>query len=212
MSINEWHNETLEQKVVEALKKNNFDAIYLANKEEAIDHVLKFISPGMKVGIGGSITLNELELPKKAQEKGAQVLNHNLPDLTPEEKMEIRRQQLLSDVFLCSANGITLDGYLVNIDATGNRTGAMTFGPKKVIIVAGINKICKDAHSALERIQMKTAPQNNKRLNTPNPCTTTGICMDCKGKTRICNIYTIIKRKPVATDISIVLIGQPLGF
>jgi len=212
MDARSWHAETVGQKVVNALEKNGFKAVFFKDKEEAAQYVLGFIDDKTKVGIGGSITLNELELPQRAGEKGALVLNHNLSHLTPEEKLEIRRQQLLCDVFLCSANGITLDGYLVNIDGTGNRVGAMTFGPKKVIIIAGINKISKDVDTALKRIETVTAPQNNKRLNLPNPCTATGVCMDCKGTTRICNIYSVIKRKPTVTDVEVVIVGEPLGF
>ena len=212
MSVSQWHNDTLGQNVVEALKKNSFDAMYFANREEAVKQVLSYILPGSIVGIGGSMTLNELNIPELAQSQGAQVLNHNLPNLSDEEKMEIRRKQLLSDVFLCSTNALTLDGYLVNVDGIGNRIAAMTFGPKKVIIVVGINKICKDVNSALERIQLIAAPNNNKRLNLPNPCTSTGTCSDCSSKNRICRIYSIIKSKPMLTDVTIIVVGDNLGY
>ena len=210
--IDNWHSEAIGKRVVEALKKNNFDAVYFENKEEATKHVLGFIEKDMKIGIGGSVSLNSLSLPDKAKEKGANVLNHNLPSLTPEEKMDIRRQQLLSDLFLTSSNAITLDGYLVNVDGTGNRVAAMTFGPKKVVVVVGVNKIVKDVHSALQRLQLVASPKNNKRLQIPNPCTETGVCVNCQGKTRICTIYSIMKKKPSATDITVVLIGENLGY
>ncbi|MGI6226928.1 MAG: lactate utilization protein [Peptococcales bacterium] len=212
MNVRNWHAEKLGEKVVAALKKNGFQASYYPTKDAARDYVLEFIKEDMEVGIGGSITLNELELPEKASEKGAIVLNHNIPNLMPEEKLDLRRKQLLCDIFLCSTNGITLDGYLVNIDGTGNRVAAMTFGPKKVIIIAGVNKISQDVDSALKRIETVTAPQNNKRLNIPNPCTASGVCADCKGSTRICNIYSIIKRRPSLTDVEVVIVGENLGF
>lgn len=212
MEIKSWHAETLGQKVVKALQKNGFQAVYFADKEGAAQHVLGYISENMTVGIGGSITLNQLQLPQKAAEKGAIVLDHNVSSLTAEEKLEIRKKELLCDLFLTSSNSITLDGYLVNVDGTGNRVNAMTFGPNKVIIIAGINKISKDLNSALERVEMIAAPQNNKRLNLPNPCTVSGTCMDCKGETRICNIYSIIKRKPTLTDVEVVIVGENLGF
>lgn len=212
MSIQQWHADTLGAKVVGALKKNNFDAHYFPKREEAVDFILTFISPGAKVGLGGSMTLNELMLTDLIENKGANLLNHSRPGLTAEEKVEIRRQQLVSDVFISSSNALTLDGYLVNIDGTGNRVAAMTFGPKKVLIVVGVNKIAKDTHSALERIQLIASPQNNKRLDLPNPCAKTGYCMDCQGETRICNAYSIIKKKPTLTDISVVVIGEKLGY
>ncbi|MBM7854558.1 hypothetical protein JOC37_000931 [Desulfohalotomaculum tongense] len=212
MNVQKWHHDTLGQRVVEALKKNEFDAVYFSNSEEAVQYVLSYISEGTTVGMGGSVTLNQLNIPEKARDKGARVLNHNLPDLSAEEKMEIRREQLTSDVFLCSTNALTLDGYLVNIDGVGNRVAAMTFGPRKVLIVAGVNKICTDVHSALQRIQLTAAPQNNKRLNLPNPCAAAGVCMDCKSKTRTCRAYSIMKRKPMLTDITVVVVGENLGY
>ncbi|MBO8137826.1 MAG: lactate utilization protein [Desulfotomaculum sp.] len=212
MSIQQWHNDTLGKKVVEQLKKNEFDAVYFSDREEAVKHVLEYISQGNTVGIGGSMTLQQLRIPELAREKGAEVLDHNLPELSAEEKMEIRRRQLTSDVFLSSTNALTLDGCLVNIDGVGNRVAAMTFGPRKVVIVAGVNKICKDVHSALQRIQMTASPQNNKRLNLPNPCAAAGVCSDCRSKTRTCRAYSIMKRKPMTTDITVVVIGENLGY
>ena len=130
MSIKKWHRDTLGNKVVQALKKNEFDALYCTTGKEAVAQVLKYITPGAIVGVGGSVTIGELGILEKAEALGAKVLNHNKPGLSPEEKLDIRRRQLLSDVFLCSSNAITLDGYLVNVDGTGNRVAAMTFGPK----------------------------------------------------------------------------------
>lgn len=212
MNVHQWHQETLGKRAVEALKKNNFDAIYFSHKEEAAQHILNFIQAGQKVGFGGSMTVAEMELEEKIKAKGAELLNHNAPGLTPQEKLEIRRQQLLSDVFICSTNALTLEGYLVNVDGVGNRVAAMTFGPKKVIVVAGVNKICQDVHEALKRIQLIASPKNNKRLDTANPCTTLGSCTQCQGKTRICNIYSILKRKPSATDMTVVVVGESLGY
>ncbi|WP_227764630.1 lactate utilization protein [Zhaonella formicivorans] len=212
MSIHKWHNDVVGQKVVEALQKNNFDAVYFSNRQDAVEHVLNMIPEGAKVGIGGSMTVAELELPQKIESKGAKLLNHNAPGLSAEERLEIRRQQLLSDVFLSSTNALTLDGFLVNMDGTGNRVAAMTFGPKKVIIIAGINKICKDVHAAYERIREIASPKNNKRLDLPNPCAVTGLCADCQGKTRICNVFSVMKRKPSFTDVTVVVVGEILGY
>ncbi len=212
MNINDWHNETLGQKVVQALQKNYFDAIYFPNRSEAAEYVLKYISNGSKVGFGGSVTIKELGIAEKALERGAKILDHNQPGLTAEEKNDIRRQQLTSDLFLCSTNAVTLDGYLVNIDGAGNRVAAMTFGPKKVIIVAGVNKITADVHTALKRIQNVASPKNNKRLNTSNPCAVSGLCSDCQSKARTCRIYSIMKRKPLFSDITVVIVGEELGY
>ena len=212
MNLHQWHNDILGERTVEALKKNNFDAVYFTDKKDAVEHILSFMESGAKIGVGGSATVKSLGILEKAKEKGAHILDHNVTGLSAEEKMDIRRQQLLSDVFICSTNALTLTGELVNIDGVGNRVAAMTFGPKKVIIVAGVNKICQDAHAGYERIKMIAAPINCKRLSLSNPCATVGTCMNCQTKSRSCNIYSTIKKKPASTDITVVVIGENLGF
>ena len=213
MSIHQWHKDTLGQKTVQALKKNQFDAVYFSSKEEAIEYVLGYIASGVQVGFGGSMTTSqELDLVEKAKAKGAELLVHGDPKLSPEERMEVMRKQQVCDVFLASTNAVTLDGCLVNMDGVGNRVAALTFGPKKVVIVVGTNKICQDVDSAVERLQTIAAPKNNKRLNTNNPCTVTGVCTDCQGTGRICKILSVIKRKPSLTDITVVVVGEELGY
>ena len=113
----------------------------------------------------------------------------------------MRRQHFLADVYLSGTNAVTLDGKLVNVDATGNRVGAMLFGPDKVFIVVGINKVVKDVAEAENRVKVWASPPNNKRLGYPNPCAQTGICVDCQGPSRICNITTIVHKKPLMTDV-----------
>lgn len=211
-NINAWHNKTLGNKVVEALKKNYFDAVYLETSKEARDYILQYVRKGDKVGFGGSHTISKLGVQKKIKEIGGEILDHNAEGLSPDEKQNIRRAQLLSDVFLCSSNAVTLDGELVNIDGTGNRVAAMTFGPKKVIVVVGVNKICMDEEAAFKRIEMEAAPKNTKRLNLGTPCCETGLCMDCRNEKRICRIYSVMKRKPSATDITVVVVGENLGY
>lgn len=212
MEVMKWHHEALASRTVEALKKNDFDAIFIPEREKAVEYILGFVKSGAKVGFGGSATLSQLNIPERVKEKGAVALNHNDPGLSAEQKTEIRRQQLVCDLFLTSTNAVTLDGCILNIDGTGNRVGAMTFGPRKVLIIAGTNKIRKDLDEALERIQHYAAPMNNKRLGTQNPCTVTGTCSDCGTKTRICRIYSTMKRKPSLTDITVVIVGDGLGF
>lgn len=213
MSIHQWHKDTLGQRTVEALKKNQFDAVYFPSKEEAIEHVLGYITSGAQVGFGGSMTISQdLDLVEKAKAKGAELLVHGDPQLTLEERMEVMRKQQVCDVFLASTNAVTLDGCLVNMDGVGNRVSALTFGPKKVVIVVGTNKICQDVDSAVERLQTIAAPKNNKRLNTNNPCTVTGACADCKGSGRICRILSVLNRKPTLTDITVVVVGEELGY
>lgn len=212
MSIKEWHNRVIGERVVSALKNNFFDAVYFETSKEATDFIMEYVKVGSRVGFGGSDTISEMDIQKKVLEKGAIVLDHNDPSLSKEEKLAVRRDQLTSDLFLCSSNAATLEGELINIDCVGNRVSAMTFGPQKVIVAIGINKLCKNEEEAFNRIQTKAAPMNIKRLNWANPCVETGICTNCKSSTRACRVYSLLKRKPLQSNITIVIIGQELGY
>ncbi len=208
-----WHVDALGAKAVDALVKNNFKAVYAKTRSEAVERVLAAIPEGAAVGMGGSWTTTaDLALGDLLEKRGHTVYNHNKPGLTPEQVLDYRHKQLSCDVFLSGSNAVTLDGKLVNVDGVGNRVAAMIFGPKKVIVVAGINKIVRDVAAAEERIELYAAPINNKRINKPNPCTQTGVCMHCQGPTRICNITTIIRKKPPLTDYHVVIVGENLGF
>lgn len=211
MSVKEWHLEKLGKKAVEALLKNNISAEYVENKEKAVERLLDLIPVHGTIGFGGSVTLGQLGIMDKLTARGNELLNHRLPGLTPEQRVEIGQKQQICDCFLCSTNAITLDGKLVNTDGTGNRVSAMIFGPRQVIVVAGANKVVRDVDAALEKIEMFTAPQNNKRLNLPNPCTKSGVCMDCQNESRICNVTTIIRKKPSFTAITVLVVGEELG-
>lgn len=208
----EWHHETIGLKVVEALKKNNFTAEYVSSKEDARKRLLELIPQDVSVGIGGSMTTKELNVLDELESRGNEVINHGKPGLKPEEKLEVCRKELTCDCFLTSANAITMGGKIVNVDGMGNRVAASIYGPKKVIMVAGINKITKDLDSALERIENMVAPMNSKRLGFANPCTKTGVCVDCQSPTRICNVTTIMHKKPMMTDVTLIIVGEELGY
>jgi hypothetical protein len=173
---------------------------------------LDLIPPDSVVGVGGSITVRELGLIEALQKRGNRVVQHWQKGLSFDEIIAVERQHLTSEVFLTSSNAITEAGQLVNVDGGGNRVAAMIFGPKKVIVIAGENKIVKDVDAGLERIKRVAAPLNAKRLNLSTPCAVTGVCTDCDIPERICNITTIIHRKSEETDITIILVGETLGF
>ncbi|MDR3542920.1 MAG: lactate utilization protein [Desulfosporosinus sp.] len=212
MEIKNWHTETIGRKAVEAFKKNEFDAVYFSTAEEAAAFIMNHVKPEITVGFGGSMTIKSMGIQDKVKAVGGKVLDHGTPGITREEMIAIAREEMLSDLYLCSSNAITMDGMLVNIDGLGNRVGAMSFGPKKVIIVASVNKLCKNETAAFERLEGIAAPMNNKRLDTPNPCTKNGVCVNCQAPTRICRVYSVMKKKPVATDITVVIIGESSGF
>jgi hypothetical protein len=212
LDVYQWHNDIVGRRVVESLKRNRFDAIYCGDEESAVAEVMKFIKPGARVGFGGSVTTRDLNLPERAREAGAVVLDHQAAGLDADQKAQARLQQLTCDVFITSTNAVTVDGELVNVDGTGNRVAAMMFGPKKVVVVAGVNKVVSDLDAAFDRIEQAASPMNNKRLSRPNPCVKSGTCMDCEGESRICNIYSILRKRPSSTDTTVIIVGRHLGY
>ena len=207
-----WHNEAIGKKAVAALQRNHFEACYVETKEAAAEKVLALIADGASVGVGGSMTIAALDLEPRLLEKGCTIYNHNRAGLTPEESMATRRKEILADVFLCSSNAVTLDGQLVNTDGSGNRVAAMCFGPKKVVVVAGVNKIVETAEEGRRRIALVAAPINAKRLNRVTPCAETGCCADCASLERICRVTTILHQKPMSVEFAVILVGEPLGY
>jgi hypothetical protein len=210
--MNTWHGQTLGMKAVEALRKNRFDADFFETREEAANAVIKLISSGMEVAFGGSQTAKQLYLQQKVSELGSTILDHNASGLTDEQKMDVMRRQQICDVFICSSNAVSLHGELFNIDGHGNRVAAMSFGPRRVIVIAGVNKLVADEEAAWQRIRTIAAPINFKRLNRPNPCAKYGVCMNCNLPTRGCNIYVATRRKPPMMDFSVFIVNESLGF
>lgn len=211
--IKKWHNATLAEKTIDSLLKNGFRASYYENSNTALTYIDTIISEYNVIGIGGSMTIiKDLKLLEREVMKNKIILNHNLPDITPEEKHEIRKKQQTSDLFITSSNAITEDGKLVNIDGVGNRVNAMLFGPKKTVIVAGINKIVKNVDDGISRIKRIASPMNARRLGVNTPCATLGYCTDCNSPQRICRVISIIEKRPIPSNIEIILIGENLGF
>ena len=206
------------QNLIEKLGHNNIPAFYAKDKKEAFHKIMSMIPEGSIVGFGDSVTLRQLGVVE-ALEKGTYTfLNPWKSGIDVEEDMRLKKRALTSDVFVTGTNALTLDGKIVNQDALGNRLAAMLFGPDKVIIVVGINKIVVNLEEALERIKNRAAPLNVKRhpdFDPMPPCGLTGICSDCSSPWRICNKTVIIERqfdnniyKPV---ITVVIVGEELG-
>ena len=207
-----WTHEKKCRKTVAALAKRDFTAVYCATAQEAADYILKHAEGAKTVGFGGSLSVADLKLTTCLADAGKEILNHGFPDLTPEQRVDIMRRQLTCDLFLTGTNALTLDGLLVNIDGNGNRVASMMFGPKKVIIVAGRNKIVEgSACDALRRIKEKASPPNAMRLDKQTPCALTGICADCASPERICRITTILDRRPRLTDTHVLIVNEDMG-
>jgi len=162
--------------VAKALESNGFKTYVVSDKESARELVLKLIPPGSVVGVGGSVSIRELGLIDELVRRGFKVIHHWV-QASPEEVLSIRRQELLSDVFLCRSNAVILDGKLINIDDIGNRVAAMIFGPKRVIVVAGRNKIVRDVNEGISRAKNVAAIMNYMRYNYSNPCVSTGTAL-----------------------------------
>ena len=206
-----WYEALQVERTMKALRKNNFDAQFVTKATDAVGVIFKMIPDGSIVGVGGSMTLGQIGFFEEAAKHPIKLLNPSPQLLPPEEFIQMRREILLADVFLCSSNAVTEDGKLYNIDGTGNRVGAMTFGPRKVILVCGVNKIVKDITEAHKRAQEWAAPMNARRLALKTPCAETGICADCASPQRICNVYVAMAKKPSRSDITVLLVGEPLG-
>ncbi len=207
-----WSNMARAERARTALIKNGFDVKVVATKEEAAELVMGFIQNGSTLGFGGSMTIKSLGIPEKAKAVGAVILDHNKPGISSEEKLSTLRAQLTCDVFICSSNAVTMKGELMNIDGNGNRVAAMTFGPKKNVVVAGANKIVADEAEGWTRMKAYASPMNNKRLSKENPCVKVGQCMDCENPGRICRIYQVLRRKPSLSDFTVILVAENLGF
>lgn len=204
-------NETLK-----ALKRNGFRVVYVENRKKALQRILEEIPLGATVGAGDSLTLKEIGVFEELDRRGFTLFWPFDERVAKEERRSVARKALLADVFLSGSNALTMDGNIVNVDATGNRVAGMIFGPKKAIIVVGVNKIVRNVGDALERIRTVAAPLNAKRIRKERgwellPCVEAGKCVDCNAENRICNITAIIEGKPRAIDIAIIIVGEKLG-
>jgi hypothetical protein len=207
-----WFRDLQAARTISALQKNNFDAHWVPDIKNLLEAIFKIIPEGATVGVGGSMTLNQIGFFEKAEQHKIKLINPSLQKLSMEDFTEQRRQILLADVFLSSANAITEDGMIFNIDGTGNRVASMTFGPKKVIVVCGINKVVKDIEAAQKKVREYTAPMNAKRIGLKTPCAETGVCADCSSLQRICNVFVTMAKKPTRTDMTVFLTAEHLGF
>jgi len=203
--------DKLGPKVVKNLQNRHFEAWYFSETAEAVEKVFSLIPQTDTVSWGGSLTAKGLNLNQMVIDKGYKVIDRDKTSV-PEERMALMRQALLCDTFLTGTNAMTEDGQLINIDYFGNRVGAMTFGPKQVIVVTGMNKVCKTLEDAMVRARTIAAPANAQRFpDYKNPCGETGSCADCIGLNSICTYIVHTRLCKPAGRIKIILIGQELG-
>lgn len=209
-----WQNKL--EEVGKALEKNNFEVFIVQTAAEAGELVRTKLLPAINpkaVSWGGSMTIGATGIIESIKKDSRfAIIDPYEPGLKPEDAYERRRQGLLADLFLAGTNALTEDGRLVNLDATGNRVGAINFGPKNVILAIGRNKIVSDLDAAMRRVRDIASPINAIRLGRKTPCAVTGKCGDCAGADRLCNVWAITEKSHQKKRIKIILINQDLGF
>ncbi|MBR3184297.1 MAG: lactate utilization protein [Firmicutes bacterium] len=201
-------NDLLSQKVIKGLNSRNMTGYYAKDKEEALKLALELIPEGSTVTMGGAMSAHEIGLVKVLKEG-----NYNFIDRDDyEDKRAAALLAYDADVFLSSTNAMTEDGVLVNIDGNSNRVSAIAHGPKKVVFIVGMNKVCPDVDSAIKRARNVAAPINAQRFGIVTPCTQTGSCMNCKSADTICCNFLITRYSRHTGRIHVILVDESLGF
>ncbi len=207
----ETYYEKRGQTLVKNLQKRHFEACYCATKAEALEKALSMIPVGAAVGWGGAMSCQQIGLLEALRAGDYRPIDRDTCT-TPQQREEAMRECLFADVFLTGANALSLDGQMVNIDGMGNRVAAIIYGPKAVLVVAGMNKVEDTLEAALNRARTVAAPMNQQRFQLPgNPCTVTGTCGDCKSESCICNQIVITRHCRPAGRIKFILVGEDLG-
>ncbi|MHC1734288.1 MAG: lactate utilization protein [Erysipelotrichaceae bacterium] len=201
-------NQQLDR-AIRNLRLHQFETSILEKKEHVIPFLEAQIEQGSSVAVGGSMTLAECGVIDWLRTEHVSFIDRYQPGIDVNEAF---RRGLSADVFLMSSNAVTLEGELVNTDGTGNRVSALIFGPKKVFVVVGINKLVFTREEAQERIRQKAAPMNCERLNRDTPCRLVGECVDCNVAQRICSANVVLSRSHISGRIHIVFVKEPLGY
>lgn len=207
-----WANEQKITRTVQAINKNNMNGYYAKDREELIRIIEDVVSENSLVSCGGSMTLFETGVMEHLRSGRYKFLDRYKEDITREEVVNMFKESFFADAYFTSSNAVTENGELYNVDGNGNRVAAMLYGPEKVIVICGVNKIVKNVEEAIKRNRECAAPINAKRLNKETPCSKVGYCMDCKSKDRICNEYTLIKRQNRKERMHIIFLNENLGY
>jgi len=201
-------NELLAQKVIKGLESRNMSGYYASDREEAKKIALSLIPEGSLITMGGGQSVWDIGLPQALKEGNYNFLDRNLV----EDKRAAMLAAYDADVFLASANAITEDGIMVNIDGNANRVSALAFGPKKLVLIVGMNKVCPDVDAAMKRARNVAAPINAQRFGLSTPCAKTGSCMNCKSPDTICCQFLVTRFSRHTGRIHVILVNDTLGF
>ncbi|MEE1043628.1 MAG: lactate utilization protein [Clostridia bacterium] len=208
------------EKTMKNLEKNNINAYFVQNKEEVVPLIEKIVEEGSTVAVGGSVSLTEAGVLEHLRSGRYKFIDRYKEGLTPDEIEEVFRKSFSVDAYFCSSNAVTEEGELYNVDGNANRIGAIAFGPKKVVMVVGVNKIVENIDQAVRRVKTVAAPKNARRLNCKSYCNLKGHCMDmeggigkgCSGPNRICKHYLVSAVQKYAGRINVILVNQELGY
>ena len=211
MTPKEQRNERLAERLIKSLKRRHMEAFYCPTAAEAVEKVSELIADGSSVTWGGSMTIRDIGIPQALKQRGTlEVLDRDeVSDC--DEVVRIYERAFTADVYLSSVNAISEDGVIVNIDGNGNRVAAITWGPKKVIFVVGINKVAQTVEAALQRARSTASPINAARFDIATPCQTDGICHNCNSPESICNYVHFLRNSPHGRHM-VVLVGEDLGY
>ena len=211
MSPKEIANQNLANTIIKNMAKKNMEGYYCATSAEAVEKALSLMPEGASVTWGGSMTLTDCGLMDALKTANYELIDRDTAK-TPEDSRLMYAKQVMADYYLMSSNAITIDGELVNIDGRANRVSCLCWGPQNVIIIAGMNKVCSDVESAVQRVRNFAAPPNCVRLNRNTPCTQTGKCGDCYSPDCICSQVLITRRSSTPNRIKVILVGEELGY
>lgn len=201
------------QTIIKGLEKRNMEGVFCETKEDALAKTLSYIEEGSSVTWGGSMSISEIGLMDAVKNGNYEIIDRSVAK-NYDEQREIFSKAVLADYYLMSSNAITLDGELINIDGTGNRVACLTYGPKNVIMIVGMNKVVNDVEDGIKRVRNFASPPNTLRLGLKTPCSMTGRCGDCYGDTCICSQIVVTRRQSAAMRgrIKIILVGESLGY
>ncbi len=200
------------KRTMEALKHNGINSYFVQTREEAVAMVKQMLNPAEVVAIGGSKTVEEVGLLEVLRSGDYQFLDRKNPMLTMEEKYQLERHSFFADTYITGTNAVTMEGELFNVDGSGNRVAALNFGPSRVILLVGINKIVENVAEAEKRLKTWVSPALCMSLGRKTPCAVTGVCVDCASPERICNLYSIIRKQRNTNRMHLIFINDTLGY
>lgn len=212
MTPTEKRNQLLAERMIKNLRRRNMEAFYCPTSQDAIAQVQKLIADSSSVTWGGSMTIRDMRLPDALRERGTlQVLDRDLVE-SAEEKQLMYLKAFTADVYLSSANAITEDGVIVNIDGNGNRVAAITWGPRMVIFVIGLNKVAATVQDAISRARSTASPINAQRFDINTPCHVDGVCHNCNSPESICSYIHLLRNSRNGNRHKVILVGENLGY